>query len=228
MGNAIAVDFVTRTRTDAPPKKPRDHTRDRSALHRAPVDPAAVEALKKRLARERSEEGRRSYAMLLLLLTTGMRASELVRLTRSDFRRDDQGHVLSFYRPKVKSRHVIRLSEETHRKIKRALDAYHKAAGLKGKDSEHIFWSAQNRRAGLEVYVHHTKLTTRSLQRIVNAWGLIDGRGKLIAPHALRHHVGRNVSRRKDFIYAQKLLGHSDPKTTAEFYTDKSVQALEV
>lgn len=228
MGNAIAVDFVTRTRADAPPKRPKDHTRDRSALHRAPVDPAAVDALKSRLSKERSEEGRRAYAVLLVLLTTGMRASELVRLTRSDFRRDDRGHVLSFYRPKVKSRHVIRLSEETHRKIKRALDAYHKAAGITGKDSEHLFWSCQIRRAGTETFTAHTKLTTRSLQRIVNGFGIIDGRGRLIAPHALRHHVGRTVSRKMDFIYAQKLLGHSDPKTTSEFYTDKSVQALEV
>lgn len=127
-----------------------------------------------------------------------------MRLTRSDFRRDDQGQVLSFYRPKAKSRHVIRLSEQTHRKIRRAIDAYHKAAELKGKDREHIFRSAQNRRAGLETYVHHTKLTARSLQRIVNAWGLTDGRGKLLAPHALRHHVGCNVSRKKRISFAHR------------------------
>lgn len=227
MGTVHAFNFQTVPRTDTPRKK-IDHTRDRSALHRAPVDPAAVDALQKRLEKATDEKGRRDYAMLLVLLTTGMRASEIVILKRSDFRRDPDGFILSFYRPKVKKqgRHVIRLSERTHRKLTRAIEDYHKAAGL--KDTDHIFWSCQTRRAGTGTFTAHTKLTTRSLQRIVNGWGVIDGRGKLIAPHALRHHVGRKVSRKMDFIYAQKLLGHSDPKTTSDFYTDKSVQALEV
>lgn len=227
MGSVHAIDFTTHIQTGTPRKR-SDGSRDKSALHRAPVDPSQVDALKRRLAKLRDEGSRRSYAMLLVLLTTGMRASELVRLKRSDFRRDDQGPLVSFHRPKRRDRHIIRLSEKTFSKLMRSIDAYHKGAGIKEKDREHIFYSRQIRRAGTEIFIAHTRLVTRSVQRIVNSWNVKDGRGRVIATHGMRHHAGRTASRTKDFIYAQKLLGHSDPKTTSDFYTDKFVQALEV
>lgn len=187
-----------------------------------------MDALKRRLAKLRDEESRRSYAMLLVLLTTGMRASEIVRLKRSDFRRDDQGPLVSFHRPKRRDRHIIRLSEKTYSKLIRAIDAYHRTAKISGQEREHLFYSRQIRRAGTKTFIAHTKLVTRSVQRIVNSWNVKDGRGRTIATHGMRHHAGRTASRKKDFIYAQKLLGHSDPKTTSDFYTDRFVQALEV
>ncbi|MBL8019734.1 MAG: site-specific integrase [Leptospirales bacterium] len=188
----------------------------------------AIQTLRKTLAKRRDEDGTRSYAMLLILLTTGMRASELVRLTRTDFRRDDRGPLISFYRPKRRDRHSIRLSEKTFRKLTRAIHSYHRVANIQGAHANHIFWSRQVRRAGQGTFVFHTKLVTRSVQRIVNSWGLLDGLGRIVATHALRHHVGRMAARKGDFIYAQKLLGHKDPRTTSEFYTEAFVQAMEL
>lgn len=197
-------------------------------LHRAPVAPERVKALKERLSEARDEEGCRSYAMLLIFLSTGMRVSELVGLKITDFRRDDLGFFVSFYRPKRRDRHTIRLSLSSFVKIRRAIIRYHRVAMIERHLRRHVFWSRKHRREGSRLSDQRTKLVARSVQRIVNSWSLMNGLGQCIAPHGLRHHVGRQATRNYDFIYAQKLLGHADPKTTAEFYTDRSVQAIEV
>lgn len=225
MGTVHAVNFAAHVRPGRG-RKWTDEIRESSRRHRAPVSQSAVEALKKRLAKATDEDGRRSYAMLLVLLATGMRASELVILQVSDFRKDDQGPMVSFRRPKRKDRHVIRLLGKTFRKVTKAIQAYHEVAGITGED--HVFWSRQIRRAGEKTYTKHTKLVTRSLQRIVNGWGIKDGMGKIVAPHAFRHLIGRKMESERNHIYAQKLLGHSDPKTTSDFYTDHSVTGPEV
>ncbi|MCE9598363.1 MAG: tyrosine-type recombinase/integrase [Spirochaetia bacterium] len=145
MGTLHLVDFNSRTHGHRQEKRTGE-TRGLNVLHRAPVNPHAIDALRRSLASRRDEDGTRSHAMLLILLVTGMRASELVLLKRSDFRRDDLGPLISFYRPKRRDRHVIRLSEKTFRKLIRALDRYHAVAGI---DSDHVFWSCQVRRAGI-------------------------------------------------------------------------------
>ncbi|MCE9597047.1 MAG: site-specific integrase [Spirochaetia bacterium] len=178
-----------------------------------------IQRLGKRLETGTTERELRDRAILVLLAVIGMRASELLLLRKSDFKLHDGTHVVQYRRPKRRDVHTVKLSMETRSRIVSAIETYHEVAGL---TSDHIFWSLPNHLRNNA----RTQLTTRSLQRIVNSWNIRAGNGKLIAPHAIRHLVGWTVSKQKDFIHAQKLLGHADPKTTSTYYTDPSVFAF--
>lgn len=177
-------------------------------------------ALREKLNTATDEKGLREKAIISILAATGMRASELCELRKSDFGTDIDGMPqVTFYRKKRKDHHTVKLSPELHSRIMEAVESYHKEAGI---DADFILWSLSD-----FVTKKRSRLTTRSLQRIVNAWNIRDGHGKTIAPHAIRHLVGIIASREHGFVYAQKLLGHSDPKTTSRFYTEAFVKGLE-
>ncbi|MCB1305744.1 MAG: site-specific integrase [Leptospiraceae bacterium] len=196
------------------PRKPR------SARAKAPELQAILD-LKERLELAIDEVQLRDRCILHLLTATGMRASELCELKLSNFEKDIDGSpAVTFYRKKRKDWHTVKLGKAHFRKLMAVIRDYHRAAGV---EDDHILWSRPNVITG-----ERTHLVTRSLQRVVNSWGIKDGRGKTLAPHSLRHLVGILATRTRDHIFAQKLLGHSDPKTTSAFYTDQYVQGIEI
>ena len=196
------------------PRKPR------SARAKAPELQAILD-LKERLEAATDEPPLRDRCVLHLLTATGMRASELAALKLSNFEKDIDGSpAVTFYRKKRKDWHTVKLSRSHFRRLMAVVKDYHRAAGI---EDDHILWSRPNPITG-----QRSQLVTRSLQRIVNAWGLTDGRGRTLAPHSLRHFVGILATRTRDHIFAQKLLGHSDPKTTSAFYTDQYVEGMEI
>jgi len=92
--------------------------------------------------------------------------------------------------------------------------------------SEPRFWVFPGRR--------NEALSTRQAGRIVTSYLRKIGRGDL-RPHSLRHGVGAMVTRATGSIYVtQRVLGHSDPATTARYYagwstedSDKAADAIE-
>ncbi|MBU41584.1 MAG: hypothetical protein CMN76_00065 [Spirochaetaceae bacterium] len=196
------------------PRKPR------SARAKAPELKAILD-FKERLELATEEPELRDRCILHILTATGMRASELCELKLSNFEKDIDGSpAVTFYRRKRKDWHTVKLTKTHFRKLMAVIDDYHTSAGI---EDDHILWSRRNPITG-----KRSQLVTRSLQRIVNAWHLRDGQGRILAPHSLRHLVGILATRTRDHIFAQKLLGHSDPKTTSAFYTDKYVQGIEI
>ncbi len=55
----------------------------------------------------------------------------------------------------------------------------------------------------------------------------VDGDGKKIDIHALRHTFGSRLARHgAGLVQVQQLMGHSDPKLTAQVYTHLDVEDL--
>lgn len=175
---------------------------------------ADVDAVRKSLAMaEPTERNLRDRLIMEFFVRTGMRASELVLLKKSNFQTDIDGEdIIRFYRPKVKSNHVVYFDREDRDFLLDLIDRYHKLANV---DSDHILFSLTKQK---------THLTTRSLQRIVNGWNIRDGRGKIIACHGLRHHVGSDLSKQGDFILVSKLLGNSE-RIASLYYTNPYAKA---
>jgi len=206
-------------RTQKTPRKNFQRTSKGAALGKAPLA-KLVREVDEWYSTASGESDLRDRAAFLILSRIGMRASELVALKLSDFKVDDDGFLIQFKRPKTRDVHTVRLPDAVHDRIMSAIKAYHEKAVI---DDDHIFFSLPNHLRNDA----RTHLTTRSLQRMVNRWGLVDGSGKVIAPHGMRHFVGIQASKLHGFIHAQKLLGHSDPKTTSLYYTDPSVTSLD-
>lgn len=231
--NATTFDFVnhplvTKQRTVVNHANGKSVKIPQGVSYKASISREAVAKLKQRLSESKDEEGLRSYVILLILLATGMRVSELVLLKRSDIGRDDKGPYISFSRPNRNDRHTIRLSRADALKILLAVARYHRTAKIRGKARDHVLWSLPFIFSGERVLLVRSRLGTRSVQKIVIDWGLRDDLGRPVIPYGLRHCVGRMATRSFDFVYAQKLLGHVDPKTTSHFYTDPSVPSLEI
>ncbi len=55
----------------------------------------------------------------------------------------------------------------------------------------------------------------------------VDGDGRKIDIHALRHTFGSRLARHgAGLVHVQRLMGHSDPKLTAQVYTHLDVEDL--
>jgi integrase/recombinase XerC len=212
MGSAekiIQVDFKKKKIRTAPRKQGE-------GLVRSPLL-GDVDSLRKNFSTATTESEFRNRLVLEILVRFGMRASELVILKKSDFILDANGnHILRYFRPKRNDFHTVKISVDAKDFLLSLIGAYHKTE----IQDDHIFFSLPN-----HITKQRTKLTTRSLQRIVNDFGLVDGRGKSISPHSLRHYVGVRASQEKDHSVGSKLLGNS-LKVFTEYYSDPTEEAL--
>jgi len=182
-----------------------------------------VDALRIKMTTATSEEDLRARIILEFLCRFGMRASELCLLKKSDFVQDADGnHLLRYYRPKRKDFHTVKITKRAKDELLAMIEAYHLAGKIeKLQKKDHILFSTRHPWSKIR-----TELTTRSLQRIVNGFGLTDGRGKLLAPHGLRHYAGIRMVKERDHIAGSKLLGNS-AETFSQYYSDPSTEALD-
>ncbi len=182
-----------------------------------------VDALRIKMINATSEEDLRARVVLEFLCRFGMRASELVLLKKSNFVQDAEGnHQLRFYRPKRKDYHSVKITKRAKDELFALIEAYHLAGKIECvQKQDHILFSVKHPLTKIR-----TKLSTRSLQRIVNGFGLTDGRGKLLAPHGLRHYAGIRMVKERDHIAGSKLLGNSS-EVFSQYYSDPSTEALD-
>ena len=182
-----------------------------------------VDALRIKMEEATSETDLRARIVLEFLCRFGMRASELALLRKSDFVQDADGnHLLRFYRPKRKDYHSVKISTVAKGELLAMIEAYHLEGKIeKVQKQDHILFSVKHPLTKIR-----TKLTTRSLQTIVNGFGLRDGRGKLLAPHGLRHYAGIRMTKERDHIAGSKLLGNSS-EVFSQYYSDPSTEALD-
>lgn len=220
MGHAeriIYVDFKNRTKEKAEPSK-RIRKPGEGLVRAGKI--AEVETLRVFMESANTEEELRSRIILEFLSRFGMRASELVILKKSDFVTDADGlNLLRYFRPKRNDWHSVKITTKAKDFLLALVESYHSIAGIQNADK--ILFSVKHPWTKLR-----TELTTRSLQRIVNSFGLKDGRGKLLAPHGLRHFAGIKAVKTRDHIAGSKLLGNSE-RVFAEYYSDPSTEALD-
>jgi len=156
----------------------------------------------------------RDRAMIELLFSTGMRVSELCSLSR-----DIPLHAEEFpVRGKGEKVRVVFLSEEAKTAVKAYLD--------KRKDMDDaLFVNGSTVGKNKEV----SRLTPRSVERIIKRYAIKAGISKKVTPHVIRHSFATDLlSNGADLRSVQMLLGHANIGTTQIYthVTDKQLRKV--
>lgn len=152
--------------------------------------------------------GLRDRAILALLFSSGLRVSELVALNRDSINLE-RGE-FSIRGKGQKDRPVYISDSATY-----MLSEYLKA---RKDDFSPLFIHFSGSKSDLEAG-EYTRLTTRSIQRIVERYSKLAGITKHVTPHTLRHSFATDLLMNgADLRSVQGLLGHSNIATT-QVYT---------
>lgn len=148
-------------------------------------------------------KGLRDKAILELFFSTGLRVSELCSLNRDlDLMRDEFS-----IRGKGEKVRVVFLSPKAKASIKDYL-----AKRKDMNDALFVQSDAGEKQAG-------SRLTARSIERIVKYYAIKAGISKKVTPHVIRHSFATDLlSNGADLRAVQMLLGHSNI-TTTQIYT---------
>lgn len=154
---------------------------------------------------------RRDRAILETLYSTGMRVSELVAVDLDDLDLES-GFIIT--RGKGRRERLALLGEPAQRAVRNWLQA-REALGERFKNHAAVFL---NRRG--------SRLTTRSVARLLERYLLIAGLDSRTSPHTLRHSFATHLlDAGADIRGVQELLGHRSLSST-QIYTHVSTQRL--
>lgn len=159
--------------------------------------------------KEKTEKDLRDRALLELFFSTGLRLAELCSLNRDlDLNKDEFS-----IRGKGDKVRVVFLSDDAKIAIKQYLNVR--------KDMEEALFVnvAKNK--------SRSRLTPRSIERIVRECAIKAGISKKVTPHVLRHSFATNLlSNGADIRSVQMMLGHANIATTQVYthITDKQLR----
>ncbi len=158
-------------------------------------------------------KGLRDKAILELLFSTGLRVSELCALNNDiDLNKDEMSA-----RGKGDKVRVVFFSEFAKKAVKKYL--------TERKDmSEALFVSLPNQRSG-----ENSRLTARSVERIVRYYAVKAGITNKVTPHIIRHSFATDLLQNgADLRSVQIMLGHSNISTTQIYthLTDKHLKEI--
>ena len=164
-------------------------------------------------------QGLRDRALLETLYASGMRVSELVSLNLADLNQADTSGGLAALRVTGKGRkqRIVVLGEEAVAALQAYLAGGRPAlrANAKTPDGDALFLN----RSG-------TRLTDRSVARMLHKYVMLTCARRGISPHALRHTFATHLlNHGADLRTVQQLLGHVSLATT-EVYTHVSARRL--
>lgn len=157
-------------------------------------------------------QGLRDKAMLELLFSTGLRVSELASLSR-DLDIDAEEFSVRGKGEKVR---VVFISEEARKAVKEYLK---KRNDLEDAMFVNIVRDPRK--------TPPSRLTTRSIERIVKHYAIKAGISKKVTPHVIRHSFATDLlSNGADLRSVQMLLGHANIATTQIYthITDKGLR----
>ena len=158
--------------------------------------------------------GIRDRCVLEVLYATGMRVGELCRLSVADY--DRQLLEMRVFGKGSKER-VVLLNESANQWLSIYLDKHwlHLSNGREPNSSDPLFVSRQT-----------TRLSSRSVHRIVLKYARLAKIDKSITPHTLRHTFATHMLEGgADLRAVQDLLGHTTISTT-QIYTHVSMDRL--
>jgi len=159
--------------------------------------------------------GKRDRSILEMLYSTGMRVSELTGLNLTDCDFENQT-----VRVKGKRKRERILPFGTQ-----AREALSKYLGVRG---EILMIAPEAEREPLALYLNYqgTRITTRSVGRMIDKYIKICSNVHHISPHSLRHSFATHLlDAGADLRSIQELLGHVRLSTT-QVYTHVSIQHL--
>jgi len=153
-------------------------------------------------------EGHRDRALLEILYSTGCRAAELVGLNEADL---DLPRGLVLLRGKGRKERYGMLGAPA----KEAVEAYLTSKSIRRLDRDALFLNHRG-----------TRLSDRSLRRILQRCLERAGISRSCTPHTLRHSFATHLMRRgADLRTVQELLGHASLGST-QIYTHVSLESL--
>jgi integrase/recombinase XerC len=162
-----------------------------------------------------SDLGKRDRAMLELMYATGVRVSELTKLNLTDI---DFHHKLIRVTGKRRKERIVPFGDPAAVAVKEYLsvrDQFLLSAPISERDLEAVFLNYQG-----------TRITTRSVGRMVEKYIRICAGIHDISPHALRHSFATHLlDSGADLRDIQELLGHARLSTT-QIYTHVSMEKL--
>lgn len=152
------------------------------------------------------KNGPRDLAIIELIYASGMRVGEVAKLIAGSVDLDS-GEVL--VQGKGDRERIVLIGSHATSSIKKYLEA------RKDKDEKTLFLG----RGG-------TKLTSRSIERMIKKYARKAGLLKRVTPHTLRHSFATHLlSGGADLKIVQELLGHSSLSTT-QIYTHITKEKL--
>lgn len=157
-------------------------------------------------------KGKRDYALLMLLIRTGIRRSECAALKAGDIQKE-QGHtILMIEHGKGDKRRVVKLPAD----VARTLEEYQEACKLSKEADAPLF-------VGFDKGDHPTKqgISDKLIERVVKAYAKeleIDG----LTPHGLRaSFITLALEGKAPLHKVQYAAGHADPRTTERYQKRK-------
>lgn len=157
------------------------------------------------------------YPLWLAFLETGARWGALTQTVWSDLDEDKATLRLRAENAKAEKEQVLPLRRDFVEQLEGLRDVHADVLGRKPVPSDPIFLTPLG-----EIWAHATCNAMRIFDRVLAAAGIekLDPTGHKVDIHALRHTFGTRLLRAgAGLIQVQKLLGHSDPKLTAQTYS---------
>ncbi len=152
--------------------------------------------------------GMRDRAILELLFSSGLRVSELVGLDRDHINLKRREFMV---RGKGQKDRPIFISQQAAKWIGDYLST-------RSDNYKPLFIHYSGNQGGLDEG-EYTRLSTRSVQRLVSKYAKLAGITKKVSPHTLRHSFATDLLHNgADMRSVQALLGHSNIATT-QIYT---------
>jgi len=163
----------------------------------------------------KTEKSLRDKAILELLFSTGLRVSELCALNRDHF--DNQNEEISV-RGKGDKIRLVFISPQA----KQTVALYLKS---RADVEEALFVSV----LGKKKNASPTRLTSRSIERLIRGYAIKAGIGGRVTPHVIRHSFATDLLRNgADIRSVQIMLGHANVATTQIYthVTDRELKSI--
>ena len=152
--------------------------------------------------------GLRDRAIIELLFASGLRVSELVGLNRDHINLKRREFMV---RGKGEKDRLVFVSEEAANWIVRYLE--------KRSDNIKPLFIRYSGSKKVDLSGNYSRLTARSVQRLIARYALMAGITKHVSPHTMRHSFGTDLLMNgADLRTVQVMLGHSNISTT-QIYT---------
>jgi len=156
-----------------------------------------------------TESGLRDRAIIELLYSGGLRVSELVNLDRGSINLSRREFMV---RGKGNKDRPIFISQSAADRVQDYLDA-------RTDSLPALFLNNSRNTQTVDTSGNYRRITTRSVERIVEKYARLAGITKHVSPHTLRHSFATDLLMNgADLRAVQSMLGHSDISTT-QIYT---------
>lgn len=157
--------------------------------------------------------GMRDYALVALLLRTGIRRAECAALVIGDLEIRDGHHVAVIQHGKEDKRRIVKIPPDVFKAIERYM-----AAAWRTNVAPHAPLFVQIRRGG---HISGEALGVKSIERLVKGLGVQIGENRL-RPHGLRAtFVTLTLESGAPLQMVQYAAGHSKPETTERYQKRK-------